>query len=337
MKKYPIKRIRKKTKFDYIWKNGEKVSDKNEIERIKKLRIPPGYTHVEIYKPEAKIQATGLDDRKRTQYRYHEYWIRERNRKKFRDLIAFANNYPKISKTIHKTLNGKPKNKKEMTALAIGLLNICRLRPGSTKHLKSTGSFGTTTLLRGHIKEKKSKYLLIIFKGKSGVTNECKVRLNTKVGKSLSSLIKTKKNKLEPIFYIDNSHVTPKDINKFLQNIKTNKNNGKENKITAKAFRTYHANARFIQKMLPYFKIPIENATKRKQYATSTIKKIAEELHHTPATFCNSYLFPPLKTLFLENPDEFKKIFYKKNTDKSLMKFIKKNTDKSPKTPKHWL
>jgi DNA topoisomerase-1 len=335
MNKYPIKRTIKGNSFRYLWKNGRTVSNNSTVDRIKKLRIPPAYINVKIYSSNAKIQATGYDDKKRKQYRYHPAWVEERGRKKFRGLIAFASAYPKIIRSINSQLNGSPKNKKEMIALAIGVLNICRIRPGSTKHLRDTGSFGTTTLLKGHIIEGKcpgssSKCLLICFKGKSGVVNKCRITLNTKIGKSLYSLLKKKKKREDPVFYIDNSLVTPEDINKFLQNI-----GGRQ--VTAKAFRTYHANAQFISAMIPA--IPyIKNIsqTKRKKYTIEAIKKIAEELHHTPATFKNSYLFPPLRELFIENPEIFKKIFYKHNLDDALVSFIQKKTSKSSKTPKSW-
>jgi DNA topoisomerase IB len=281
------------------------------------------------------VQATGLDDKKRKQYRYHPSWVQERGRKKFRGLIAFADAYPKIIRLINSKLNGAPKNKAEMVALATGLLNICRIRPGSTRHLRDTGSFGTTTLLKGHIVETKcpgssAKCLLIRFRGKSGVVNECKVNLNTKIGKSLKALLKKKKHREEPVFMIDGSLVTPEDINKFLQKI-----GGRQ--VTAKAFRTYHANARFIAAMnpaIPYIKDM--NERKRKKYTVEVIKRLAEELHHTPATFRNSYLFPPLRELFVEDPDSYKKWFYKKDVDNALSSFIKKKTSKSPKTPKAW-
>lgn len=330
--KYPIARVRssKDKSFKYVWKNGNTVKDNEVISRIKKLRIPPAYTRVRVYSSKAKIQATGLDDKKRKQYRYHPSWVEERGRKKFRGLIAFAEAYPKISRTINNMLNGVPRTKQEMIALATGLLNTCRIRPGSTRHLRDTGSFGTTTLLKGHITVKKPKCLLIRFRGKSGVVNDCKVSLKTKIGKSLLALLNQKKEREEPIFVFDGSLITPDDINKFLQNI-----GGRQ--ITAKAFRTYHANARFINAInqtIP--KMKTMDAKERKKYTIDVIKKLAEELHHTPATFKNSYLFPPLRELFVEDPDLYKRSFYKKNLDKALINFIKKKTSKSPQTPKAW-
>lgn len=330
--KYPIKRLKNSNNFKYFWKNGSSVTDKNTIDRIKKLRIPPAYTDVKIYNSNAKVQATGLDDRKRKQYRYHPSWVEERGRKKFRGLISFAEAYPVIVRKINNSLKGNaPSNKEELVALATGVLNICRIRPGSIKHLRDTGSFGTTTLLKKHVqKDKNSNFLLVKFMGKSHVLNECKVNLNTIIGKSLYKQVNTKKNNNEPIFSLNGVMISPDDINKFLQEI-----GGR--KVSAKAFRTYHANARFITGMLPAIpKMDEMSMTARKKYTNEVIKKLAEELHHTPATFKNSYLFPPLREMFIDKPEEFKKYFYKKDIDEALIGFIKKKTAKSPQTPKNW-
>jgi DNA topoisomerase-1 len=338
VKKYPIRRIRNSNgshPFKYIWNDGKSVTDKDILSRIRKLGIPPAYTKVKINNSMAKIQAIGLDDKKRKQYRYHPSWITERNRKKFRGLISFAQAYPKIIRNINNDISKKLTEKKQIVALAIGLINICRIRPGSTKHLRDTGSFGTTTLLKGHVSKgkcpgTKNDCLLIAFKGKSGVINYCKVTLNTKVGKALKKVLATKKNKKDPIFTYKNSLISPEDINKYLQKI-----GGRQ--VTAKAFRTYHANARFINALLPSIKDTIKlSLTKRKKHTVDIIKKLAEELHHTPATFKNSYLFPPLRELVIENPENFKKNFYKKNVDDALINFINKKTSKSPQTPKIW-
>jgi DNA topoisomerase-1 len=336
--KYPIKRVKNSNNkdFRYLWKDGKSVKEQNTLQRIRKLRIPPAYSNVKIYSSNAKIQATGFDDKKRKQYRYHPSWVEERNRKKFRGLIAFSEAYPKIIKKINNLLGGKsPSSKLEMVALAIGVLNVCRIRPGSAKHLRDTGSFGTTTLLRAHVTEKKcpqssSPCLFIHFRGKSGVDNFCKINAKTVVGKSLKALLKKRKNPHELLFQYDHSLVKPGDINKFL------KNTGGRN-VTAKAFRTYHANARIINFLKKTFPEASQiSMTKRKKLFNDIVKKLAEELHHTPATFKNSYLFPPLKDLFIDDPLKFKTTFLKKETDGALSKFIHKKTSKSPKTPKAW-
>src|SRR5580698_1560010 len=64
-----IDRVRKGKGFQYILDNRQ-IKEKNEIERIRKLAIPPAWEKVWICKlPNGHIQATGFDLRKRKQYR----------------------------------------------------------------------------------------------------------------------------------------------------------------------------------------------------------------------------------------------------------------------------
>jgi DNA topoisomerase-1 len=293
--KYPI--VRKKK---YYWKNGKEVKDQKTLERIKKLRIPPAYKNVKIYSRNSDIQYTGVDDKGRTQTGYHERRIRERNRKKFNGLIAFVEAYPKIMKKVNKLIVN-PKTKEQYVALAIALMDACRIRPGSEKHLRDTGSYGTTTLLKKHIK--KGKNISLVFNGKSGVLNVCTLKKNTNIAKSIYTLKKTSENF---IFETKDFKVTGKDINTFLKQF---------GDISAKSFRTYHANILFIKKLLSFTDFSKKNVIQ-------AIKESSEELHHTPATFKNSYLFTPIKDLYLENPTKFKKTF--KNVESGLVKFVKK-------------
>src|SRR4051812_4235984 len=63
-----IARLKKGTGFAYIYDN-KPLKDKAQLERIRKLAIPPAWTNVWICaKGNGHIQATGFDVRKRKQY-----------------------------------------------------------------------------------------------------------------------------------------------------------------------------------------------------------------------------------------------------------------------------
>ena len=219
-----------------------------------------------------------------------------------------------------------------MIALAVGLLDNCRIRPGSDKHLRDTGSYGTTTLLKKHIKKRVTssgkKYISLIFKGKSGVVNICSLKYNTKVARNIYALSKKQEKANDSVFSTDVCKVTGADINKFLQDIGGDY-------ISSKSFRTYHANIAFVQKILKSMQ-KNTSETYRKKHVIEVIKQAAEELHHNPATFKNSYLFPPIKELYIEDPIKFKKTFNKKDVNKALASFLTKNTDKYASVPKNW-
>ena len=63
--KYPISRKIINKKFKYYYKNGEIITDKKEIDRINKLRIPPGYHDIKIFSSNSKEQYTAYDDKGR--------------------------------------------------------------------------------------------------------------------------------------------------------------------------------------------------------------------------------------------------------------------------------
>ncbi|MDN3607056.1 hypothetical protein [Kaistella yonginensis] len=65
--------IRKKSGKSFSYFSGQqRVIDKNEIKRINELAIPPAWEKVWICALQnGHLQATGLDAKKRKQYRYH--------------------------------------------------------------------------------------------------------------------------------------------------------------------------------------------------------------------------------------------------------------------------
>src|SRR4051812_40882722 len=70
-----IRRIARGKGFSYVRPDGKPVKDKSTLTRIKSLVIPPAWTDVWICPDEnGHLQATGLDARRRKQYRYHPRW-----------------------------------------------------------------------------------------------------------------------------------------------------------------------------------------------------------------------------------------------------------------------
>src|ERR1700748_3132281 len=81
-----IMRLKKGKGFSYRL-NNKPVRGKEQLERIRKLAIPPSWTNVWICADEkGHIQATGMDLRGRKQYRYHALWNIIRRETKFHRL-----------------------------------------------------------------------------------------------------------------------------------------------------------------------------------------------------------------------------------------------------------
>src|SRR5215213_11161284 len=78
-----ITRKRRGKSFTYFYKD-KRITDKNILSRIKSLVIPPAWENVWINRlSEGHLQVTGLDVRKRKQYKYHPQWDKLRNETKF--------------------------------------------------------------------------------------------------------------------------------------------------------------------------------------------------------------------------------------------------------------
>jgi hypothetical protein len=77
--------------FAYYDSDGGLVDDPAVLARIRELAIPPAWRDVWVCPhPNGHLQATGLDDRGRKQYRYHDEWRRRRDQEKFDDMVRFA-------------------------------------------------------------------------------------------------------------------------------------------------------------------------------------------------------------------------------------------------------
>jgi len=91
-----INRLRKGKIFSYLC-GEEIITDEKILQRIKSLVIPPAWDEVWVCKlSNGHLQATGLDTKKRKQYKYHSLWNALRNQTKFYRLQDFGKSLPAI-------------------------------------------------------------------------------------------------------------------------------------------------------------------------------------------------------------------------------------------------
>ena len=108
-----INRIKKGKGFAYLL-NNTPLKNKEEINRIRKLAIPPAWTKVWICtKDNGHIQATGFDTRERKQYRYHPFWNHLRNETKFHKLLEFGEKLSGLRLQVEKDLSIAKLNEKK--------------------------------------------------------------------------------------------------------------------------------------------------------------------------------------------------------------------------------
>ena len=130
--------------FVYIYDN-KPLRDKQELERIKKLAIPPAWTNVWICPNEnGHIQATGFDARNRKQYRYHQFWNTLRNETKFHRLYEFGKLLPLLRLKVEEDLAKKELCEEKVIATVISLMERTYIRVGNDGYEKLYGSYGLT-------------------------------------------------------------------------------------------------------------------------------------------------------------------------------------------------
>jgi len=142
-----IRRIRKGEGFLYRHADGTPVRNAADLERIRKLAIPPAYEDVWICtRPNGHIQATGRDARGRKQYRYHPKWRLVRDEAKYHRLVAFCRALPALRAAVERDLGCSCLCKRKVVATVVALMERAQLRVGNDEYARHNHSYGATTL-----------------------------------------------------------------------------------------------------------------------------------------------------------------------------------------------
>jgi len=153
--------------FSYQPADGLAVS-KADLARIKRLAIPPAYRSVWICRrADGHLQATGLDDRGRKQYRYHPDWALWRSEVKYRQLAEFGTALGRLRRRMKSDLQTDAGERDFALAALVFLMDCTSLRVGDEAYLRENGSFGAVTLLSRHIRLSEGTVRLS-FRGKGG-------------------------------------------------------------------------------------------------------------------------------------------------------------------------
>ncbi len=261
---------------------GERITDRDEIDRLNSIALPPAYTDA-WYCPNAcgHLLATGLDDRGRKQYRYNPEFRVRQEAEKFDGCAAFGRLLPKVRKRVAKDLARRGLTRERAVASVVRLLDLGGIRVGNESYARENKSFGATTLRRRHAKVSGCK-LKLRFIAKSGQLREATIsdrRLATFVrkvqdlpGQHLFQYLDEDGNP-QPV----GSH----DVNHYLCETM-----GEH--FTAKNFRTWHASVLAL-KLLAEAERPLT----LKELAT----EVGQHLGNTPAMARKSYIHPAVIAL----------------------------------------
>ncbi len=287
-----IRRRRAGAGFVYVGPDGARVSDPDELCRIRALAIPPAWRDVWICRQaHGHLQAVGRDARGRKQYRYHARWRAARDETKYARLLAFGETLPRIRDRVERDLARPGLPREKVLATVIRLLATTLIRVGNEAYAKANASFGLTTL-RGHHVDVSGSTVRFEFRGKGGkqVSVDLTDRRLARIVKRCQELPGQ-----ELFQYIDaegaRQTVDSADVNAYLKEI-----GGQE--FTAKDFRTW---AGTVLTAVALRRLqPSDSAAQAKRNLVRAMEAVAHQLGNTPAICRKSYVHPAVIDTYLD-------------------------------------
>ena len=142
--------------FGYCAPSGAEITDAETLLRIRALGIPPAWKNIWISPdPLGHIQATGVDSRGRTQYRYHPHWREQRDAQKFEHMLHFAGALPSLRAATLHDLSSRNLHRGRVTASAVRLIDLGLFRIGGEKYAELDHHYGVATLEKRHVSIKR--------------------------------------------------------------------------------------------------------------------------------------------------------------------------------------
>jgi len=147
-----ITRRREGEGFRYQDPVGGPVTDAGTLARIRALALPPAWARVWISPdPLGHIQATGVDSRGRTQYRYHQLWREQRDEQKFAHMLRFAGALPALREATLHDLRHRGLDRDRVASGAVRLIDLGLFRIGGERYAELDHHYGVATLEKRHI------------------------------------------------------------------------------------------------------------------------------------------------------------------------------------------
>jgi DNA topoisomerase-1 len=278
--------------WSFIGPDGKAVRDKDTLDRIRKLAIPPAYVDVWIC-PDANghIQATGRDAKGRKQYRYHAGFRELRESSKYEHMLDFARRLPELRARVDRDMRKPGLPREKVLATVVYLLEHTLIRVGNDDYVKQNKSYGLTTLRDRHVAIEGSE-IRFSFKGKSGKSWNLQLK-DRRIAKIVKACQEIPGQEL--FQYIDGDgqrrDVTSADVNAYLKEI-----TGED--VTAKDFRTW-AGTVLAAIALNEFESVDPNARTKKN-VKAAIERVSARLGNTPTICRKCYVHPEILTSYLD-------------------------------------
>lgn len=264
-----ITRRRRGRGFEYRWLDGRPVTDRETLDRIKALVIPPAWRAVWICPwANGHIQATGTDAAGRWQYRYHDDWRTRRDADKHERVLEFAALLPRA---------------RERVAADLAVAGLPREKVLAAACACSTS--GPSVTVDGDI-------VLFDYESKGG-----KQRVQSVVDQDVRDVVVALKRRrsgsTELLAYRRGARwhdIKSEEINTYLRDVA-----GAD--CTAKDFRTWHATV-LMAVALAVSTTAARSESTRKSAIARAVQEVADYPGNTPAVCRKSYIDPRVIDLY---------------------------------------
>ncbi len=284
-----ITRRRLKRGWAYYDVDGNRITDRDEIDRLNAIALPPAYVDC-WYCPSGlgHIQATGYDDRGRKQYRYHPDFRAARDAEKYAGCPDFGRALPKLRARLEADLSRRGLRKDRTIAAVVRLLDLGKLRVGNEHYATTNKSFGATTLRRRHV-DLSGKSLTLRYRAKSGKEQQLTIT-DTRLLRFVRQVQDLPGQHL--FQYLDEDGdarpITSSDVNAYIAD-------AMGGPFTAKHFRTWGAST-----------IAFETLAAGHVSLKQLLEPVAQALGNTPAISRKSYVHPALLALCKDGQDAWR-------------------------------
>jgi DNA topoisomerase I len=280
-----LHRVRRGRGFSFEDPDGRKVEDEETVARIRELAIPPAWRDVWICPdPLGHIQATGVDEAGRKQYRYHDKWEQRRAARKYEAMRSFARALPKLRRAVKRDLKQEGMPETRALAAAVRLLDLGFFRIGGEQYAEENESFGVATVRREHV-SREGDELVFDFPAKSNQRRIQSIR-DKAVIEAVEVMRRRRGGPEDLLAYKDGRRwrdVRSDDINDYIQEYA-----GEE--FSAKDFRTWSGTVLAAVALAGEPKPASKTAGKR--VINAAVKEVSEALGNTPAVCRRSYIDP---------------------------------------------
>ena len=283
-----------KTAFRYVRTDGTRVKDARTLQRIRALVVPPGWHDVHIAaSARSEVQAWGLDDKGRKQYRYHSRAVERGQLRKYYRVRELAKHLPDIRARLRRDAASRTPSRRAVAAAVVRLISESFFRVGGERYQRENGTFGVSTLRKRHVRVEHG-CAEFEFVGKRGVA-QWKVVANPELARLVKRHLASPGARLFRYRADGRWHdLTSRDVNEYLHDTLGVP-------FSAKDFRTWGGTLRAATVLAELG--PPSTATEAKRNVVTAMRLVAAELGNTPAICRASYVHPMVIARYLDEGD----------------------------------